>query len=31
MKALAERTLATLVFGHDADVLAELRRERFYD
>jgi hypothetical protein len=31
VKALAERTGARLVFGHDADVLAELRREEFYD
>lgn len=29
--ALAERTQATLLFGHDADVLTELRQERFYD
>jgi glyoxylase-like metal-dependent hydrolase (beta-lactamase superfamily II) len=31
VRALAERTGATLVFGHDADVLAELRREGGYD
>ena len=31
VKLLAERTGARLVFGHDADVLAELRREEFYD
>jgi hypothetical protein len=26
-----DRTVATLVFGHDAEVLAELERERVYD
>ena len=31
VKTLADRTGATLVFGHDADVLAELKRERVYD
>jgi glyoxylase-like metal-dependent hydrolase (beta-lactamase superfamily II) len=31
VKTMADRTDARLVFGHDADVLAELRRERFYD
>jgi glyoxylase-like metal-dependent hydrolase (beta-lactamase superfamily II) len=31
VKTTAERTDATLVFGHDADVLTELRRERVYD
>ena len=31
VKTLADRTGARLVFGHDADVLAELRREEFYD
>jgi glyoxylase-like metal-dependent hydrolase (beta-lactamase superfamily II) len=31
VKLLAERTGARLVFGHDADVLADLRREEFYD
>jgi glyoxylase-like metal-dependent hydrolase (beta-lactamase superfamily II) len=31
VKLLAERTGARLVFGHDADVLAKLRREEFYD
>jgi glyoxylase-like metal-dependent hydrolase (beta-lactamase superfamily II) len=31
VKTLADRTDAKLVFGHDADVLAELKRERFYD
>jgi glyoxylase-like metal-dependent hydrolase (beta-lactamase superfamily II) len=31
VKTLADRTQATLVFGHDADVLTELRRERVYD
>ena len=31
VKTAAERTGATLVFGHDADVLAELRQEQFYD
>jgi glyoxylase-like metal-dependent hydrolase (beta-lactamase superfamily II) len=31
VKMLAERTGARLVFGHDADVLEELRREEFYD
>jgi glyoxylase-like metal-dependent hydrolase (beta-lactamase superfamily II) len=31
VKMLADRTGATLVFGHDADVLAELSREAFYD
>jgi glyoxylase-like metal-dependent hydrolase (beta-lactamase superfamily II) len=30
-KTLADRTGARLVFGHDAGVLAELRREPFYD
>lgn len=31
VKTLADRMQATLVFGHDADVLAELKREQFYD
>lgn len=31
VKTLADRTDATLVFGHDADVLAELGREKVYD
>lgn len=31
VKTLVERTGATMVFGHDADVLAELKREKFYD
>jgi glyoxylase-like metal-dependent hydrolase (beta-lactamase superfamily II) len=31
VRTLADRTGATLVFGHDADVLAELRREPAYD
>jgi hypothetical protein len=31
VKLLAQRTGARLVFGHDADVLAELSREDFYD
>ena len=31
VKTLADRTGARLVFGHDADVLAELRQEEFYD
>ena len=31
MKTLVDRTDARLVFGHDADVLAELKREKFYD
>ncbi len=31
VKTLADRTGARLVFGHDADVLADLRREEFYD
>jgi glyoxylase-like metal-dependent hydrolase (beta-lactamase superfamily II) len=31
VKTLADRTDATLLFGHDADVLAELKRERVYD
>jgi glyoxylase-like metal-dependent hydrolase (beta-lactamase superfamily II) len=31
VRTLAERTGATLVFGHDADVLAELKQERVYD
>lgn len=31
VKTTAERTGATLVFGHDADVLSELRRESVYD
>ena len=31
VQTMAERTGARLVFGHDADVLAELRQERFYD
>ncbi len=31
VKTLADRTDARLVFGHDADVLAELRQERFYN
>ena len=30
-KILATRTGARLVFGHDAEVLAELRKEAFYD
>ena len=30
-KTLADRKEATLVFGHDAEVLAELRREKMYD
>jgi glyoxylase-like metal-dependent hydrolase (beta-lactamase superfamily II) len=31
VKTIADRTDATLVFGHDPDVLAELKREPFYD
>ena len=31
VKTLADRTGARLVFGHDADVLTELRREEFFD
>jgi glyoxylase-like metal-dependent hydrolase (beta-lactamase superfamily II) len=31
VKTIADRTGARLVFGHDPDVLAELRRERVYD
>jgi len=31
VKTVADRTGATLVFGHDAAVLEELRREPFYD
>lgn len=31
VRRLAERTQARLMFGHDAEVLAELRREAFYD
>jgi glyoxylase-like metal-dependent hydrolase (beta-lactamase superfamily II) len=31
VRLMAERTGARLVFGHDADVLAESRREEFYD
>jgi glyoxylase-like metal-dependent hydrolase (beta-lactamase superfamily II) len=31
VKAMADRTGARLVFGHDADVLAELKREPFYE
>ena len=31
VKTFVDRTDATLVFGHDADVLAELKREKFYD
>jgi diadenosine tetraphosphatase ApaH/serine/threonine PP2A family protein phosphatase len=31
VKALADRTDARLVFGHDADALTDLRREPFYD
>ncbi len=31
VKMIAERTDAKLVFGHDADVLAQLKQERFYD
>ena len=31
VKTLADRTDATLVFGHDAEVLAELKREKVYD
>jgi glyoxylase-like metal-dependent hydrolase (beta-lactamase superfamily II) len=31
VRALADRTGARLVFGHDADVLGELKREAFYD
>jgi glyoxylase-like metal-dependent hydrolase (beta-lactamase superfamily II) len=31
VKLLAERTDARLVFGHDADVLAELKQEKFWD
>ncbi|MBV8946253.1 MAG: hypothetical protein JOZ95_12600 [Solirubrobacterales bacterium] len=31
VKTLADRTGARLGFGHDADVLAELRREECWD
>lgn len=31
VKTMADRTEARLVFGHDAEVLAELKQERFYD
>jgi hypothetical protein len=31
VKTIADRTGATLVFGHEADVLTELKREKFYD
>ena len=31
MKTLVDRTDATLVFGHDAEVLEELKREAVYD
>lgn len=31
VKTIADRTEAKLVFGHDAEVLTELRREPFYD
>jgi glyoxylase-like metal-dependent hydrolase (beta-lactamase superfamily II) len=31
VRQVAERTGARLVFGHDAEVLAELKREKFYD
>lgn len=31
VKTMADRADAKLVFGHDADVLAELKQERFYD
>lgn len=31
VRTMADRTGATLVFGHDADVLSELKREPFYD
>jgi glyoxylase-like metal-dependent hydrolase (beta-lactamase superfamily II) len=31
VRTLAQRTDATLLFGHDAEVLEELRREPFYD
>jgi glyoxylase-like metal-dependent hydrolase (beta-lactamase superfamily II) len=31
VRTIADRTGARLVFGHDADVLAELRSESFYD
>jgi glyoxylase-like metal-dependent hydrolase (beta-lactamase superfamily II) len=31
VKTIADCTEATLVFGHDAGVLAELKREPFYD
>ncbi len=31
VKQLKERKDARLVFGHDAEVLAELRKEKFYD
>jgi glyoxylase-like metal-dependent hydrolase (beta-lactamase superfamily II) len=31
VRTVAERTGARLVFGHDADVLADLRREAVYD
>ncbi len=31
VRAMAERTDAHLVFGHDPDVFAELRKEKFYD
>jgi glyoxylase-like metal-dependent hydrolase (beta-lactamase superfamily II) len=31
VKTMADRTAAKLLFGHDADVLADLKQERFYD
>jgi glyoxylase-like metal-dependent hydrolase (beta-lactamase superfamily II) len=31
VKMIAERIGARLVFGHDADVLAELKREKYWD
>ena len=31
VKTIADRTAATLVFGHDAEILDELRREGVYD
>ena len=31
VKSMADRTDARLVFGHDADVLTELKQEPFYD
>ena len=31
VQRLVDRTSARLVFGHDADVLAELKQEPFYD